>query len=533
VVRSNFKQGFASGTHGQMEAEYQAAKNTRFQRYRRIIQSGSGPDWHYRTQHDFMKIMEYARDMDRNDVVLGSIIDRSAINTIQGGAKLDFHTGDSSFDRDLLAGWREYTGIAENIDITGEDTLSDMEFTSFRSAKVDGDVWPVCMDDGRFQMFEAHRVRTPTRTKRNIFQGVELDGYRKPLTAWMTMEDMQFDMGQTVIKDYAQYPIRDKNGIRRVLQVHTNTKKRFTQTRGISGLAPCFDLIGMHDDIEFAAVLRQQVSNALIIFKERDKDFLGGSQEGLGETTQTTRQDGSVETLQSIGPGTIVSGQPGEKYRMDSPNVPGEQFLPHVKMILTLIGINLGMPLILVLMDASETNFSGWRGAFDQAKMGFQHNQRQMIRRFNDPVLQIHLAQRRIQSLSFSHQLDLIIAKHGQHGFYTWHQPTWPYINPMEDRQADLIAVANYQEAPSTNAARNGRDYRSEMRKGIADRGMAIEMAMAEADRLNSLRKGQPEVSWRELYTPLQPKNVSLSVSEQRGDTQQASAGSPKQGAAT
>lgn len=515
--------GSVSEQFEQMRGDYDSAKSSRFRRRRVVPASGSNSDYHYRNINDYLKIMEYARDMDRNDCVLGSIIDRATINTIQDGATLDFDTGDHVLDEELLGGWNEWAYDPSNCDISGEDTFADMEGKAFRSSKVDGDIWGIGTDDDYLQWMEGHRCRSPSRTAKPIFQGVELGNGRRPLAAWFTNEDLGFGVGQMLVRDFTRYDVRDRDGVRRVFQVQTSTKKRFGQTRGISALSPIFDLIGMHDDIEFAAVLKQQIQNALIFFKERDKDFKGGPEEAFGETETISRDDGSIETIEGIGVGTMLKGKPGEKLSGFSPTVPGAEFFPHVKLILTLLGINFGMPLVLVLMDASESNFSGWRGAFEQAKLGFRQNQRQMIRRFNDPVLAWHLASRAKRSSSLERSLEKIRrnAKTSRAPWYCWHLPSWPYVQPVDDRTADLLAVANYQESPSTNMAKNGIDHDREIRRCISDRGKAIEWAMAEAERLNQIRKNlgitnQPEVKWDQLYTPPQPKFVTMTVSESR-----------------
>ena len=510
-----------NATMGEMRADYTAAKQSRFQKQRRVIQSGSGPDWHYRTQHDFLKIVEYAGDIDRNDVIMGSITDRSVHNTIQGGFKLDFDTGDQNFDADLAGGWSNYADVADNFDIAGEETFSDLQSKLYRSAKVAGDIWAVGTDSGHQQIFEAYRVRTPTRTKRNIFQGVELDAFRKPLKVWVTNEDLQFDMTQTLISDYTPCSVRDGNGVRRVMQVHPGTKKRTKQTRGISAYAPIFDLVGMHDDIQFAAVLKQQLQNALIFFKERTKDFAGGPEEALGKAYTVNREDGSVETVENLGPGTMIKGKVGETIKGFQSTVQAGDLYTHVKMILTLMGVNLGLPLIFVLMDGSETNFSGWRGAFDQAKLGFRENQRQMERQYCTPTLRLHLAIRSLLEPGFAKKLEEIRLACRAKGrqWFKWHHPTWPYVNPLDDRNADLVAVSNYQEAPSTNMARNGLEFERETRRGITDRANAIEWAFMAADQLNKKMQAagitnQPTVVWEQLYTPPQPKFVHLNRTE-------------------
>ena len=512
-----------------MRGDYDAAKSSRLRRRRNVPSGGSGSDYHFRNVSDYLRIMEYARDMDRNDCVVGSIVDRATINTIQDGATLDFDTGDRVLDEELLGGWNEWANDASACDVAGEDSFAEMEAKSFRSSKVDGDIWGVGTEENSLQWYEAHRCRSPSRTKKPVFQGIELGPGRRPLNAWFTSEDIGLGATGLLVRDFIQHPIRDDDGIRQVFQVHTTTKKRFGQTRGVSAFAPIFDLIGMHDDIEFAAVLKQQIQNALIFFKERDKDYRGGSEESLGETETEVRDDGSIETIEGIGVGTMLKGKVGEKFKGFTATVPGADFFPHVKLILTLMGVNLGMPLILVLMDASETNFSGWRGAFEQAKLGFRQNQRQMIRRLNTPVLMWHLAGREKFDSSLKRSLDKIRfnAKSSRAPWFCWHLPSWPYVQPVDDRTADLIAVANYQEAPSTNMAKNGQDYDREIARCITDRGKAIEWAMIEAERLNEFKatlskNEQPSVRWDQLYTPPQPKFVTLNVSESRDASKQA-----------
>ncbi len=73
--------------HEQLRQDYAAAKMNRFRRLRTgmLTTIGSGADYHYRIQSDYLRMMEYARDMDRNDAVIGQGIDRAVDNSIQGG----------------------------------------------------------------------------------------------------------------------------------------------------------------------------------------------------------------------------------------------------------------------------------------------------------------------------------------------------------------------------------------------------------------------------------------------------------------
>ena len=67
-----------------MRADYEAAKrSSRFQRRRRGVPTmGAGADYHYASESDYLWMQEAARDIYRNDVVVGQITDRAVVNTI-------------------------------------------------------------------------------------------------------------------------------------------------------------------------------------------------------------------------------------------------------------------------------------------------------------------------------------------------------------------------------------------------------------------------------------------------------------------
>lgn len=514
--------------HDQLRSEYASTRDSRFRKRRSTSAYGTSGDAHL-PANKYFQMLEYARAMDRDDPILGSILDRAEINTLQDGLTLDFDTGDVALDQDLIGDWNEWA--SKPVDIAEELTFADFESAMFRASQVDGDTWALLLDDQKIQVFEAHRIRTPDDRQvrgRNIVQGVELSPVRKQLNAFITQDDLGTSIYDLPLAKFRQQPVWDEDGLRVFLQINAGPcPRRTTLTRGVSIYQKLFDLSGMLDDSEFAAILKQQLQNALVMTEEWEAGDTGpAAPMGPQEINQVPTAEGTyAETIEGFSAGTVIRSKNGRKLKPFVNNAPGPEFVPHVKHILSVMGVNLGMPLVLVLMDASETNFSGWRGAFDQAKMGFRRNQSRLIRRCHDPVLAWRLAWRRRQDVALDKALTKVMLQARKAGktWYTWHAPSWPYVNPMEDVQANLISVANYQEAPSTNAARNGRDYDREMQRGIEDRGRSIEWAMVEAKRLNErFPDADPPVRWTDLYTPLQPKHVTLSISDKRDDSQMA-----------
>jgi lambda family phage portal protein len=484
-------------------ADFQAVKNTRFQRRRKgLSSSGSGADYHYRTEADWLKLIEYARDMDRNDPIVGQTIDRAVLNTVQGGFELDINTGDVGLDDDLLARWKEWTEDPEECDAAGERTFSELEYLNLRSAFTDGDVVPVGTDDGYLQIFEAHRCRTPRVGNEDIVHGVKLDGLRRRTAYYFTADDIN---PNALIKGNTQFhepvPTRDGNGVRRVFHVYLS--KRLSQTRGITPLAPIFDISGMHDDIQFAAALKQQISACFVVFrKKQPQGVYGGAGMQTGEQTVSQRRDGSTSLIENIAPALEYEGEPGEDLSGFSPQVPGDQFFPHVRLLLTMIGINLGMPLVMVLMDAKETNFSGWRGAVDQARMGFRHNQRRYATRFHTPCFLWKASQWAQKDPALLRAIRKIYGDTKRPKInHEWNFPQWPYIDPMKDRAADTLDIGNCQASSREVDARNGRKFFTKVERIIEERVFAIEKAKEAAKALNDkFPDDKVPVRWDQLF---------------------------------
>jgi hypothetical protein len=265
----------------------------------------------------------------------------------------------------------------------------------------------------------------------------------------------------------------------------------------------------MFEDINFAVLLQRQVVSCFAVFRERELGFEGIAPAGAdpkGPRTTEPGEAGFSRLLEGIGPAMEIAGIPGEKLKMDSPNVPNPEYFPHMRLILTLIGINLGLPLVMVLMDASETNFSGWRGAIDQAKIGFRRLQRRLRDQFHVPVYRWKIR----QWLAADAALARAAGRSGINLFgHTWHAPTWPYIQPLQDAQADLLMLRNALTSRRRRAAARGMDREQLDREIVEDNAALIVAAHAKAQEVNAQNPGLA-ITWRDLACLPTPDGVTI-----------------------
>lgn len=496
-----------------IRADYDMSRENRFIRRRTgLAPQGNTADWHYRNEESYYRDIEKARDMDRNDSIIGQTIDRAVDNIVQDGFTLDPKTGSQELDKILRRKWHEWAEDREACDIQGEFCWHDFERHAMRSMLVDGDIVFLGLggddsESGKLQAIEAHAIRTSTRQDNTVL-GVTKDDFGKRLQYWITHDPIE----PNEQKESAQpVDVRDANGMRTLFHVYR--PDRTSQTRGVTALAPVFAVAGMRDDIQFAKLVQQQVASCFAIFRKRQyipndpHSITPGYGAGESETSPT----GETRYIENIAPGMEIIGQAGEELQGFSPDVPGQGYEFQFKEMLTTIGVNLGLPLCLVLMDGSETNFSGWRGAVDEARKGFRVNQRNLIERFHSPVYRWKL----------SHWLDdpeiqAILRENPNIRFsaHKWNAPTWQYIDPVGDAQGDMLRLQNTLSSPRRLHAERGAPWEEIATETVEDKAFAVRLAKQTAQKINSeFNDGQP-VQWRELINLPMPQGVQMTMAD-------------------
>lgn len=495
-----------------LRADYNMSRESRFVRRRvGLAPDGGSGDWHYRTEALYYRDIEKARDMDRNDAVVGQTIDRAVANIIQDGFRLDVQTGDKKVDADLLAKWEEWTDDPEACDVAGEFTFHDFEWYSARGMLVDGDVVNLGLDEGSLQHLEAHNIQTTTRID-NTFLGVTKDQFGRRQQYWVATDPIDPTRGTRRQADPVD--VRNAEGQRTLF--HVLRPKRASQSRGVTAFAPIFELMGMFEDIQFAKLVQQQVVSCFAILRYRDNadpplpTKSDGNSPDYGRVTTESTRDGERE-VPEIAPGMEYSASPGEKLEGFSPNVPNAEYFKHARLTLQMIGINLGMPLALMMLDGSETNFSGYRGAVDEARRGFRLLQKNIATRLHEPVYRWKLAQWIAKDpalRSASKRLGKRIYQH------RWNLPAWTYIQPEVEAKADALRWQSGLTSPRRiQAERSADDWQKVSAEIIEDHSIAIVAAKKEAVRINK-KYPDSQVHWRDLINLPVVSNANMTMQD-------------------
>lgn len=504
----------------EMRVDWRIGKDSRFtQRLTGVQPSGTGADYHYRSAMEYYKGIERARHYERNDAIVGQALRRLVANVIQDGFTCDFSTGDSGLDREWKTRWEAYSTDANLCDAEGELSFAEQEKLTFLSVLRDGDVLSLLRSDGRLQSVEAHRLRTPSGSKKNIVHGVEMEATSaRRLNYWITVEDLDPLSSAAAGTKFVRADAREDGENKSVL--HSFMPSRFSQRRGVSVLAPVTDPIGMNDDLQFTTLVKQQMASILAVVRNRGPNWEPGGDKVYGERDADSSL-GYIRQIEGVEAGLEIASDKDEQISMFGSNIPSNEFFQHTGLILTFIGINLDLPLCVLLLDPTKTNFSGWRGAIDQARMRFRQMQSWFIGAYHNPITRWQIRQWLATDPAARRAAERRIKSNPM--LFRWHPPGFPYVDPQTDISTDVMSFSCSQNSARRIQSARGRDWGEISREIVEDKVLLIRQALAAADELNAEFPGS-DVNWREIAGIPMPERVNESLSVTVGEQPETAA---------
>ena len=477
LIRNPFLRGAAT-----MRNDYEALRPTRHMRKRTgFLTVGTTADWHMRVQYDLIRLIEFCRELDRNTIA-GQMLDKAASNVVGDGVPIEAHTGDKEVDDALNLRWEEYRLNADQCDVAGEMTVPRMEWIAQRDCYGVGDIFAWLTPSGHVQMFESYRAQTPTNTSRNVVHGILLDELRRHLEYWFVNDNIPPMEIARRVGDITPLKARYPDGRRQVL--HFRDERRATQTRGISAFAKCFIRFSNFDDLQFGTLIQALAASCWTMIRTRPlaAGFGGGSIPGSGAQSTNTMEDGRTQRIQSLSPGQTIEGEPGEAIVGFHPEIPNPQYHDYVTMLLQEMAANVDLPLICLMLDGTATNFTGWRGARNEAQVGWTRSYHNLARRWSIPINR-HARYAWAQKEAF---FAKALRRLGPRYYgATYHSRSWPYIQPEIEAQADATRIQKLLSSRRRIFGERGADSDAVDVEIVRDNAHLIEAALDEAKRLS------------------------------------------------
>lgn len=489
--REGFEQSYASGEQSRMNPVP-----------RGVDPLGTDADYHYRTEQNYFLHVERGRAAVRNHPLVEQGINRVIANLRLDDFTLDVDSGDEAFDADFQADWEGWAGetiAGRNLcDYEGTRSLQQISRQSFFNRCSDGDIVHLPTAEGCLQTWESHHIRTPfgrTRFAANdqngIVHGAEVVAGRT-VAYWITPFNLPPAGSLTRRNQARRYPVFDETG--RKVTFWMGFRHRFFQRRGISRLSAPRDAMTGFEDLNYANI-KSSLRRALISYLMQQSKVPDLAPPGAGKIPQTGAR---YTTLHGMGVESIVVEQQGEPAQVLKPpdgyslegwnaNLPPASWFEHSALLLTMLAVNLDLPLSFLLLDGSLVNFHGGRMTFDQVKLRMRQIQRDEIQGFWAPIYEWWVLQKSTPgSALYDPKIASAIARGADPYRYTFRPHGWPYVKPAEDVAAEKEAESNNLKSRRRILAERGDDLDEVDNEIIEDRARGLEKAVKRARKLAS-----------------------------------------------
>lgn len=386
-----------------------------------------------------------AQELDEENAIANGLLSRFADNVVHTGIKPQAKTSSKRWNRQAEGLFTEWADA--NADVRGMSTFWELQKFVSRNAQRDGDHGTILLKSGALQLVESEDIATPFErvSDFSIVDGVEVNRLGKPLAFHVA------DFEDNESPNYVRIPARNF--------VFLSNRRNYKQTRGEPAFAQSARLFDQIDGLIEAVVAASQMAAmfGLVITESATSD-------GMATLGDTTDSGGDAAKEFAMEPAMVKFLQEGQTINQVAPLQPSQNYPEFLATTLRLLGLPFGVPLELLLLDFSRTNFSSARASLLQAYRTFQGHQEKM-RWWNTRIWRWRISK-------FMKDGDL--PKRDDAWRHRWIAPGWPWVDPEKEGKANMLALDGGWTDLASIGASIGKDYMETFEQ------RAIELAQAK-----------------------------------------------------
>lgn len=286
------------------------------------------------------------------------------------------------------------------------------------------------------QFIEAdHLDETYSVPDKNISMGIEYDDAGKRVAYWIWE------------RHPGEFPVTARSSNRRIRvpaseMLHLFYRERPSQSRGMpwahSAMVRLKHLVGFEE----ATVIAARVSAAQMGIIVSPDGEMKGPEDAQGNV--------SIEAE----PGTFPILPPGYDMRMFDPKQPSGNFEPFIKATLRGIASGVGVSYSSLSSDLGDANYSSLRSGALVERDTWMSLQEWMIDEFCVPVFEAWL-----DMALTSGTVALPHRKYDKYNQPQFISRRWPWVDPLKDLEAEVVAINNALSSRSKALAERGLDF--------------------------------------------------------------------------
>lgn len=418
-----------------------------------------------------------ARDLERNSDVMNSVTGAFKRNVVGSGFSVQAKTGDGDLNKQIDKAWKRWCK-KQNCDVTGTQSLNQIIRMAVERKKVDGGILFVkrYTKDGfvpfKLQMIEVDELSinamSPKHAGNKVVGGIEYNSFNKPVGYFISQYDIDgFGMREPVWVDAKDV-------------IFYFTKKRPTQLREMSDMAPTISRIRDVNEFMMAVSVKERIEACLSVFIKKSIPASGIGRSGVNESRVS--YDGKM-----LSPGMIKELNAGDDIVTVNPGGQAADATGFTKLQQRLIGAGQGLSYEATSRDMSESTYSSARQGMIEDDLTYDE-EKELLREVLDEIYETFVISAvlcgALNVPNFWEDKESYLA-------HEWNQEPKPWIDPQKESNANKIALSTGQKTFKQIAAENGRDWRDQ----INDMSDVIKYAKEQGVDMESILFGKKEDS--------------------------------------
>lgn len=408
-----------------------------------------------------------ARDLERNSDIAQAVITAFERNVVGSGMVLQTKIpGQEKLNAEIEELWKEFCK-AENCDITGTQSMEEIEEMLVRRYVVDGGILIVKVNvpDSDFpfkiqvrEVDELDPLATPSGSNR-IIDGVEIDQYNRPVAYHFKKYKNNISIpGESVRID-----------AKNVIFWWRKTAPR--QARETSMLATAMTRIKDANQFVEAVSIKERVLACLSVFIKK-----GTPSGSVGRMVNTPNKQHSYDGI-TLSPGMIGELNPGDEVQTVIPSGQASDTKEFITTLIRLIASGLGLSYETVSRDLSNVNYSSARQGMLEDRKTFKKMQRSLIRNVLTPIylefLDAMFLKGKITARDY-------LENKNKYAAHVWIPPGYTWIDPLKEVNANKVALESNQDTLARICAERGEDWRDVIEQRMIEKQLIQQMTGGE-----------------------------------------------------
>ena len=420
-----------------------------------------------------------ARDLERNSDMMNSVIGAFKRNVVGGGYRMQAVTGKPELNTQIENAWKKWCK-KKNCDVTGQQSFNQIIRMAVERKKVDGGILFVkrYTKEGfipfQLQMIEVDELDStqvlPKKDGNKVVGGIEYNAYNKPQGYYIRQYGID------------GYSLMDPVYIEAEDVIFYFTKKRPSQLREMSDMAPTIPRIRDANEFMIAVSVKERIAACLSVFIKKVLPTTGIGRTGNSSADQRSSYEGKTIT-----PGMIKELNAGDEIQVVNPTGQAADATSFTKLQQRLIGAGQGISYEATSRDMSESNYSSTRQGLIEDELTYKEDKELLIEIMTE-IYETFLISCVLAGVV---KINDFWSKKEVYMNHEWIQAPKAWIDPYKEANATKIALASGQKTYKQIAAENGRDWREQIddmaevlkygkEKGIDLGGVIFEQASSQ-----------------------------------------------------